>query len=145
MIRAVTASFIEHYEEIMAGTYNTDLFDGSASAILVKVLKETAFENIFNSKGIVKLEIAADTILGFLLTRFAGAAVNFETGEPMSDADKKLMSLISPNYKRIYRIEAECKTEGEQLYLRMLLVTDFLSGMTDHYAKSLYQELNGIY
>ena len=31
------------------------------------------------------------------------------------------------------------------LYLRLLLVTDFISGMTDSYAKNLYQELTGIY
>ena len=33
---------------------------------------------------------------------------------------------------------------AEKLYLRLLLVTDFISGMTDSYAKRLYQELNGI-
>ena len=31
------------------------------------------------------------------------------------------------------------------LYLRLLLVTDFISGMTDSYAKNLYQELTVIY
>ena len=32
----------------------------------------------------------------------------------------------------------------ERLYLRLLLVTDFVSGMSDSYAKDLYQKLNGI-
>ncbi len=145
MIRAVTSSFLEHHDEIMAGEYKKELFEGTSSEVLVKVLKETAFENIFNCTGIIKLEIAADKILGTLLDRFASAAVNYETTEKMCDADAKLMSLISPNYKRIYHLESEGKSEGEKLYLRMLLVTDFVSGMTDHYAKSLYQELSGIY
>ena len=30
------------------------------------------------------------------------------------------------------------------MYLRLLLVTDYVCGMTDSYAKDLYQELNGI-
>ena len=30
------------------------------------------------------------------------------------------------------------------LYLRLLLVTDYVCGMTDSYAKRLYQEMNGI-
>ena len=38
----------------------------------------------------------------------------------------------------------EEKDESEKLYLRLLLVTDFICGMTDSYAKRLYQELNGI-
>ena len=36
------------------------------------------------------------------------------------------------------------KTEQEMLYLRLLLVTDFISGMTDTYAKDLYQRISGI-
>ena len=31
-----------------------------------------------------------------------------------------------------------------QLYLRLLLVTDYVCGMTDSYAKRLYQEMNGM-
>ena len=30
------------------------------------------------------------------------------------------------------------------LYLRFLMVTDYISGMTDSFAKNLYRELNGI-
>ena len=54
------------------------------------------------------------------------------------------MSLISENYKQAYHAYAAGKSEGERLYLRLLLVTDYVCGMTDSYAKSLYQELNGI-
>ena len=35
--------------------------------------------------------------------------------------------------------------EAYKLYLRLLKVVDFISGMTDSYAKKLYQQLNGIY
>jgi dGTPase len=34
--------------------------------------------------------------------------------------------------------------EAYRLYLRILLVTDFVCGMTDSYAKRTYQELIGI-
>ena len=39
---------------------------------------------------------------------------------------------------------ARSENEAENLYLRFLLVTDYISGMTDSYAKNLYQELNGL-
>ena len=54
------------------------------------------------------------------------------------------MSLISDNYKAIYRIYSKDKSEEEKLYLRLLLVTDSICGMTDSYARRLYQELSGI-
>ncbi|MEG0782746.1 hypothetical protein [Carnobacterium sp.] len=31
-----------------------------------------------------------------------------------------------------------------KLYLRLLLITDFICGMTDSYAKDLYQKLHGL-
>jgi dGTPase len=59
--------------------------------------------------------------------------------------EKKLVRLISENYRQTYHLYARnAATEEEKLYLRILLVTDFISGMTDSYAKDLYQRLNGI-
>ena len=54
------------------------------------------------------------------------------------------MNMISDNYRQIYTIYSEGKSDKEKLYLRLLLVTDFVCGMTDSYAKRLYQELSGI-
>ena len=54
------------------------------------------------------------------------------------------MTLISDNYKAVYRRQAEGKDPQEKLYLRLMLVTDYICGMTDSYAKRLYQEINGI-
>ena len=60
--------------------------------------------------------------------------------------EKKLVALISENYRQTYHLYAKkaVSEEEEKLYLRLLLVTDFVSGMTDTYAKDLYQKLNGI-
>ena len=42
-------------------------------------------------------------------------------------------------------MEDRCtKSEAEKLYLRLHLVTDYVSGMTDSFARDLYQEVNGI-
>lgn len=53
------------------------------------------------------------------------------------------MNIISSNYKEDY-LCARTDDEIENLYLRFLIVTDFVSGMTDSFAKNLYWELNGI-
>ena len=43
----------------------------------------------------------------------------------------------------IYDIYSKGKDPVEKLYLRLLLVTDYVCGMTDSYAQDLYQRLNG--
>ena len=144
LIASAAGGFVSHYEAVMSGRYPRDLFSGSYTAALADALGDVAVRYIFRSRPIVKLEIAAGSILSFLLDKFVAAAVPFDTDEPMTQLESRLMSILSENYKNAYRAAADGREEGERLYLRLLLVTDFVCGMTDSYAKSLYQELNGI-
>lgn len=144
MLAAATWGFITNYKEIMAGNYGKDLFYGNWGEAMMNVLGDIAFDFAFNTEPILKLEIAADTIFRFLLDRFTDAALYYDTQHTQSQVQNKLMALISDNYKGVYHIYARDKSQEEKLYLRLLLVTDFICGMTDSYAKSLYQQLNGI-
>ncbi|MGN0306416.1 MAG: deoxyguanosinetriphosphate triphosphohydrolase, partial [Lachnospiraceae bacterium] len=144
LIFAASDSFIRNYDDIMAGTYPYDLFYNTEVAQLMEDLGDIAYQYSFTSKPIYKLEIAAQTIFDFLLNKFVDAIIYYDTQMPLTAVQKKLIALISKDYKRIYEKEAERKTEKEKLYLRLLLVTDYICGMTDSFAKDLYQELNGI-
>lgn len=146
MIACATDGFIGHYEEIMTGIWGHDLFYGTFGEPFMEALGDIAYEYAFTSRPIIKLEVGADAIFDFLLSRFVDAVIPWdaEPEQKMTAVQEKLVSLISDNHKRVYRIHAKGKAEGEKLYLRLLLVTDFISGMTDSYAKRLYQELNGI-
>lgn len=139
-----TDCFAGHYREIMDGTYEDELLAEGWGRKLKDVLGDMALRYVFMSQPIYKLEIAGETILNFLLDKFVDAAVFYDTDEGVSAVRRKLMSLVSDNYKTIYRIYSEGKDERERLYLRLLLVTDSICGMTDSYAKRLYQELCGI-
>ena len=83
-------------------------------------------------------------VLDFLMDKFVKAVLYYDTDEKASEIEKRMVSLISENYKKAYHHYAAGKTEEEKLYLRLLLVTDYICGMTDSYAKRLYQELNGV-
>lgn len=144
MLFAASDNFIEHYDEIMNGTYKRDLFYGTGVEKMMKALGDIAYQYAFISKPIFKLEIAAKSILDFLLDKFVGAVLYYDTEVQLSDIHNKLISLISEDYKRIYHHFSKNCPEEEKLYLRLLLVTDYVCGMTDSYAKNLYQELNGI-
>ncbi len=144
MLFAASDNFIEHYDEIMSGTYKKDLFYGTNVEKIMDALGEIAYEYAFISKPIFKLEIAGKSILDFLLDKFVNAVLYYDTETKLSEIHTKLISLISEDYKRIYHHFSKDCTEEEKLYLRLLLVTDYVCGMTDSFAKNLYQELNGI-
>ena len=144
MLFAASDSFVNHYEEIMSGTYKHDLFYGTNVKKIMDALGDIAYQYAFTSKPIYKLEIAAKTIIDFLLDKFVNAVLYYDTEEKLSDINQRLIALISEDYKRIYHHFSKNSTEEEKLYLRLLLVTDYVCGMTDSFAKNLYQELNGI-
>ncbi|MFI3177210.1 MAG: deoxyguanosinetriphosphate triphosphohydrolase [Eubacteriales bacterium] len=142
-IYAAGDSFLEHYTDIMEGSYGKALLSGTYMEDIMELLGELAYREVFQSKAILKLEISAATIIYGLLDQFMGAIVAYDTEEVQTKVQEKLVKLISQNYIRIYQVYAKDKTEQEKLYLRLLLVTDFICGMTDSYAKILYEELNG--
>lgn len=144
MISGVTGCFTSNYKSIMEGSYKGDLFADTDVELLMEALGDIALRYAFCTRPILKLEIAAQTIFEFLLERFVDAVIPYDTDLPMTQVQKKLVSLISDNYKMIYSICAREKDETERLYLRLLLVTDYICGMTDSFAKDIYQELNGI-
>ena len=142
--------FSASYREIMAGTYTHDLFYGTNHRITIKILKSAMAKFVFDSVGILKLELSSQTILSFLLQKFVNAVLYFdaeyadeEQGYIQSKADKKYLSIFSENYKQDYN-NTKIHEEGYDLYLRLLMVTDYISGMTDTYARTLYRELSGI-
>jgi len=65
--------------------------------------------------------------------------------EETKTKDGKLYNLISDNYRFVNeKYSPHNGDERDYCYNRLLLATDFICGMTDSYAKELYQKLNGI-
>ena len=134
------------YRSIMAGTYGDDLFAETFHSLTIRILKKAMAEFAYDAPGILKLELSAQTILSFLLDRFVGAALYYGSQDENylpSKADRKYLMIFSDNYKQDYE-NAKTGDEARDLYLRLLMVTDYISGMTDSYARTLYRELSGI-
>lgn len=144
LVNSARDGFINNYEVIMDGSMKTDLMHGSLAGQVAEALGSIAFKYAFVSKPILKLEIAADRILGSLLDCFVKAAINYDTGNPLTSVQEKLIGLVSENYMTVYHKFSEGKSPEEKLYLRLLLVTDEICGMTDSYAQRLYQDFNGL-
>lgn len=144
LINCATEGFMDNYEAIMEGSFKKDLFWGTDGEFLMELLGDMAHRHVFSSRAIYKMEVTEGTILNYLMDKLVHAVLYYDTGAELSTIDDRVVSFISDNYKNAYHIQAEGKSEAEKLYLRLLLVTDSVCGMTDSYAKRLYQEMNGI-
>ncbi|MFR7590535.1 MAG: deoxyguanosinetriphosphate triphosphohydrolase [Longibaculum sp.] len=141
--------FVENYEKIMSGQFDGDLFQNTFHEKTIDILKKLAIKFIFCDEKIMKLEISGSMIINSLLNKFVNAIIRYDMkDETMSKENQKLINLLPHYYIDIYYQEikelGDDVTEGDKLYLRLLLVTDYISGMTDSYAKRLYFELNGL-
>ena len=139
--------FSKSYEDILQGKFNYDLFYDNNHSLTEKLLKKAMSEFVFDSRVIVEPEISAQIILNFLLDKFVPAVVRFDNYGVMTMQDKKVITLISSNYINDYFKAKETDAitdEIELLYRRILIATDFISGMTDGYAKTLYKKMSGL-
>ena len=109
------------------------------------MLGKLAYREVFASDVIYRMEVAEEAVLDFLMDKFMHAIISYDDEpEKLESLDVRMVSFISSNYKSAYHLQAEGKSDIERLYLRLLLVTDYICGMTDSYAKQLYQELKAM-
>lgn len=141
----------DSYSAIMEGTFRREIMEGTFHGGSIRILKA--------AHGSLCLRLGGNSHPGAggpdhthhpavpvcPAVLYLDAGDDAPEGIPAHGGGEKLVKLLSENQLACYRADAEGKDEGYRLYLRLLLVTDFISGMTDSYAKNLYQELTGIY
>ena len=140
--------FGKSYDDIMAGRYREDLFYKTNHVLTLQILKDITAEYAYDSAGILRLELAAESIVTFLLEKYVHAVLccdeqyQDKTSMPTS-SDRKYLATLPREHLLDYR-QARTGDEATDLYLRILMATDFLSGMTDGYARTLYRDARGI-
>ncbi|MDO4619166.1 MAG: deoxyguanosinetriphosphate triphosphohydrolase [Lachnospiraceae bacterium] len=143
LIVAAADSFIEHYAELMEGSYEKELVSSRTAAVLLKALKTIAYDYAFTSMSIYKTEIAANRIMTTLLEMLVPAALLFDETQT-GLMEEKYLSLIPVNYGLVCRKASDGRELSDVLYARLQMALDTVSGMTDSYARDLYTELVGI-
>lgn len=142
MIEEAGESFFRHYNQLMDGTFAGDLFDGTFSGYLIEAISGLCEKHIYTSSVKTKTELFGRRVIHSLLDQFLPAALLYDTDKKMSFIERRTMDTVSGFYKSMYHAQAHAASPGDKLYLRILMITDFISGMTDNYAKRLYRELN---
>lgn len=169
MIKEVKNVFKKDYNVIMQGNFNIkDPNEDSNIEYLDKdfisetdnaknlnfLLRSLLKDYVFCSREVLSLELVGDSVLSDLLNMFIKECIteidcNFER-DSRSKAGK-LFKMISENFVFIhlmndnFPIDTTKKTLKDlSLYEKLLLITDFISGMTDSYALDLHQKLKGV-
>ncbi len=141
MIQDAGNAFARNYETIMRGEFYGDLFDNTCSGHVILAISKLSEKWIYTSSLKIKTELYGRRVIDSLLSQFMPAAIKYDTDEKMTFIECRIIDTVSDFYKSMYRTESVGKSEADKLYLRILMITDFISGMTDNYAKRLYQEL----
>ena len=133
LINETAGIFLQHETAILNGTYDKPLIsEVSVKAVLDKI-KTISVKEIYRNRPVLEIEAAGFEVLGGLLEVFLKAVF-----EPASRRHQKLLDLVPDQYLDFDR------SISPNTYDRILRITDFISGLTDQAAISLYRKIKGI-
>lgn len=122
--------FADNCENILDGTFEKALIDCIPSVDAVKALNQFEKKTIYPSAEILEIEYAGFNVVGYILDE-----ILLKTDYLEKQASKKCQSLLG-----IF----PCLIGNDMdVYSRIQRVTDWISGMSDSYAVSVYQRLSG--
>ncbi|WP_298908562.1 deoxyguanosinetriphosphate triphosphohydrolase [uncultured Psychrobacter sp.] len=142
LVNAVTDAFVANSNAMLAGTLQGSLFahcDATVQSGITQA-KQLAREKIFNHPSKVRMELMANQCLQRLLDAFMPLAWTNETCASitqMSFEQQRLLKLLQPH------LDEHRRVLSDDTYDNMLNVLDFITGMNDHEAYRLAQELQG--
>ncbi len=143
LIYSASDAFCDNYEAIMSGELKKELLSASPARVLAYALSDIAYRYAFQSPELLKTELSAETMLDVILDKVSGAVMRSGTAEERI-SDKNLITMLNENYREVCRRDCEGKSDAQQAYRRLLLLTDCICGMTDGYAREIYRCLCGI-
>ncbi len=134
LVNELAKVFLDEEKNILTGKYEDELIGEIRRAKALKRIEDISVAKIYKSRSVVEREVAGYEVLGGLLDTFIHSYN--EAYEGKSSSKNKSVFALLPN-----RISEDIPDE---LYLRLLRVIDFVSGMTDSFAVSLFRKIKGI-
>lgn len=142
LVNKVTETFVTHSDALLAGSLEGGLFTHCDATLQngIAQAKALARDKIFNHPSKVRMELMANQCLHRLLSAFIPLAwtnVSELQTMPMTFEQQRLLSLLQPHLNENQR------PLSDDIYANILNILDFITGMNDHEAYQLAQELQG--
>ena len=124
-------TFIEHEDEILAGTFTGSLVDhiSPLQREAYRRCAEFSVQYIYRSRPVLDVELSGYKIMETLMQQMVEAVMH-----PDRYYSQQLIGRVSSQYH----------IDDPDLEVRLMAVIDYISGMTDVYALDVYQKINGI-
>lgn len=127
--------FLDSEKEILNGTFNKALADLCPSKEALEKIINLSVDKIYRSRNVVEIEAAGHEVLPGLLQEFLKAGLHItESGNSRKYAN---LFMLFPE-----DIQSSLKQKPDT-YTIARLVTDFVSGLTDRHAISLFKRIKG--
>lgn len=151
-ISAATVTFFQHYEAILAGTFNSELLEeaatqGQRAAQAVLDAKRRARDEVFAYHHKASVELGSYAVTGRLLDEFVRAALAFADAYARNSSDPRvdtksqaLLNMLGDHRPTPGNAPKGCDWTAYQCVRRMV---DFISGMTDDFAIRVCRQLSG--
>ncbi|HER35685.1 MAG: dNTP triphosphohydrolase [Halothiobacillaceae bacterium] len=146
LMEAIGEVFIESLPAMAEGRFERELVDASRGGPLLAALKACNWQHAYRHKSVLRVELTGLTVIHGLMDAFWYAITRREQREdPASPRATPLAGYIyqriSENYRRVF------ESPGNPMpirYREAQLLTDMISGMTDSFAVSLFEEFREV-
>ncbi len=138
LIHEATNVFMENEEAILAGEFDQDLISCLASHEALSKIGKLSVEKIYRSRVVLEKEAGGFEVLENLLNAFC-FSVYYQFHQPNSfnGKYKSIFRLLPDNLQHYIKQEVS-------FYQRMLYITDYISGITDRNAVTLFKSIKGV-
>jgi len=131
--------FLDNDQAILDGRFDEPLLTRVPKRSELDRLLDVARERIYCAPEVVEIETAGFEVICELLERFALVMDDIAENGDRATPKSRITSLLVPE-----QFIGPGRQPSPRLYTRLLRLTDFVSGMTDSYAVSLYKKVTGI-
>jgi dGTPase len=137
LINATSKVFLDNEETILSGAFDHALTDLCEFSEALKKISKVSVEKIYRARHVVEIEASGHQILPGLLEEFCQAG-NHLMSKSASRKYENLILLMPDEVKN------SILQNPSDHYTMLRNVTDFISGLTDKHALSLYRKIKGI-
>lgn len=127
--------FLDHEKEILSGKFDQALADNCPSKQALKQIIDVSVEKIYRARQVVEIEATGHEVLPGLLEEFLHAGLNLARKAPSRKYTN--LSLLLPEDIR-WNIQ-----QNPSDYSIARNIIDFISGLTDRHAISLFKKIKG--
>ncbi|MCE2741019.1 MAG: dNTP triphosphohydrolase [Sphingobacteriales bacterium] len=140
LINEMAELFLKHEAEILKGEFDTSLLHLSAHKQEIDQIKAISLQKVYKAKQVIEIEAAGFEVIGGLLDLFLQALQQLCKSDPHKTQYKhKKIAELLPAHLQSPKPEIK-----ESTYLQIISVCEFVAGLTDRHAISLYRKLKGI-